>query len=67
MNAEAVQQAVLNPGAFEESFCDVTEGWVAGKPQVRNVWSNIGCRNLRTGVYAPVDLEYRDRLSGASG
>ena len=42
--------------AIEEHFHDVKEVWGAGKQQVRNVWSNIGCWNLNQWMYTLVEL-----------
>ena len=46
--------------AIEEHFHDVKEIWGAGKQQVRNVWSSIGCWNLCGWLYALVELECWD-------
>ncbi len=41
---------------IEEHFHDVKEVWGAGKQQVRNLWSNIGCWNLNQWMYTMVEL-----------
>jgi hypothetical protein len=40
---------------------DVKEVWGAGRQQVRNVWSSIGCWNLCGWIYSLVELECWDR------
>ncbi len=60
MPADAILQTVSDRWAIEEHFHDVKEIWGAGEQQVRNLWSNIGCWNLCTWLYAMVELECWD-------
>jgi hypothetical protein len=41
--------------ALEEHFHDVKEVWGAGKQQVRNLWSNIGCWHLNQWLFTLVE------------
>ena len=61
MSAEAILKVVSDRWAIEELFHDVKEIWGAGKQQVRNVWSSIGCWNLCGWLYALVELECWDQ------
>lgn len=60
MSVDAILQTVSDRWAIEEHFHDVKEVWGAGQQQVRNLWSNIGCWNLCTWLYAMVELECWD-------
>jgi len=60
MRVDAILQTVSDRWAIEEHFHDVKEVWGAGEQQVRNLWSNIGCWNLCTWLYAMVELECWD-------
>ena len=60
MSVEAILKVVSDRWAIEEHFHDVKEIWGAGKQQVRNVWSSIGCWNLCGWLYALVELECWD-------
>lgn len=60
MPVDAILQTVSDRWAMEEHFHDVKEVWGAGEQQVRNLWSNIGCWNLCTWLYAMVELECWD-------
>jgi len=51
-----ILEAVAARWAIEEHFHDVKEVWGAGQQQVRNVWSNIGCRHLNQWAYTLVEL-----------
>ncbi|MEI7902007.1 MAG: transposase [bacterium] len=51
-----ILEAVAARWAIEEHFHDVKEVWGAGKQQVRNVWSNIGCWHLNQWMYTLVEL-----------
>ncbi len=57
MRVEAILKAVSDRWAIEEQFHDVKEVWGAGKQQVRNVWSSVGCWNLCGWLYSLVELE----------
>jgi DDE superfamily endonuclease len=46
MSVELILKTVSDRWAIEEHFHDVKEVWGAGKQQVRNVWSSVGCWNL---------------------
>lgn len=61
MSVEAILKVVSDRWAIEEHFHDVKEIWGAGKQQVRNVWSSIGCWNLCGWLYALVELECWDQ------
>ena len=61
MSVEAILKVVSDRWAIEELFHDVKEIWGAGKQQVRNVWSSIGCWNLCGWLYALVELECWDQ------
>jgi len=63
MSVEAILKVVSDRWAIEEHFHDVKEIWGAGKQQVRNVWSSIGCWNLCGWLYALVELECWDHTS----
>lgn len=51
-----ILETVAARWAIEEHFHDVKEVWGAGKQQVRNVWSNIGCWHLNQWMYTMVEL-----------
>ena len=51
-----ILEATSNRWAIEEHFHDVKEVWGAGEQQVRNIWSNVGCWNLYTWLYAMVEI-----------
>ena len=51
-----ILESVAARWAIEEHFHDVKEVWGAGKQQVRNVWSNVGCWNLNGWLYTLVEL-----------
>lgn len=63
MSVETILQTVSDRWPIEEYFHDVKEVWGAGKQQVRNVWSNIGCWNLCGWMYSMIELECWDRTS----
>ena len=56
MSVEEILEATSNRWAIEEHFHDVKEVWGAGEQQVRNIWSNVGCWNLCTWLYAMVEI-----------
>jgi len=51
-----ILEAVAARWAIEEHFHDVKEVWGAGKQQVRNFWSNIGCWCLNQWAYTLTEL-----------
>jgi len=51
-----ILETVAARWAIEEHFHDVKEVWGAGRQQVRNVWSNIGCWHLNQWMYTLVEL-----------
>ena len=51
-----ILETVAARWAIEEHFHDVKEVWGAGKQQVRNIWSNIGCWHLNQWMYTMVEL-----------
>lgn len=57
----AILEAVASRWALEEHFHDVKEVWGAGKQQVRNVWSNVGCWHLNQWMYTLVELTAWDQ------
>jgi hypothetical protein len=56
MDVRSILETVADRWAIEEFFHDVKEVWGAGQQQVRNLWSNIGCWNLNSWLYAMVEL-----------
>jgi hypothetical protein len=60
MPVETILETVAGRWAIEEFFHDTKETWGAGKQQVRNVWSNVGCWNLNAWLYSFVELESWD-------
>lgn len=60
MPVERILETVAGRWAIEEFFHDTKETWGAGKQQVRNVWSNVGCWNLNAWLYSFVELESWD-------
>lgn len=60
MPLETILETVAGRWAIEEFFHDTKETWGAGKQQVRNVWSNVGCWNLNAWLYSFVELESWD-------
>lgn len=56
LDVRDILESVAARWAIEEHFHDVKEVWGAGKQQVRNVWSNVGCWNLNGWVYTLVEL-----------
>ena len=63
MSVETILKIVSDRWSIEEHFHDVKEIWGAGKQQVRNVWSSIGCWHVCGWLYAMVELESWDEPS----
>jgi hypothetical protein len=63
MRVETILKTVSDRWAIEEQFHDVKEIWGAGKQQVRNVWSSVGCWNVCGWLYSLLELECWDNTS----
>ena len=59
-NVQDIPEAVADRWTIEEFFHDVKEVWGAGKRQVRNVWSSLGCWKLNQWLYMLVELSSWD-------
>jgi hypothetical protein len=53
---QKILETVADRWAIEEFFHDTKEVWGAGKQQVRNIWSNVGCWNMNSWLYTLVEL-----------
>ena len=57
MDAKAILETYSSRWSIEECFHDLKEVWHAGKQQVRNLWSNIGCWQTNCWSYILTELE----------
>ena len=57
MDAKAILETYSSRWSIEECFHDLKEVWQAGKQQVRNLWSNIGCWQFNSWSYVLTELE----------
>ena len=62
---EQLLETIADRWSIEEAFHDTKEIWGAGKQQVRNIWSNIGCWNLNGWLYSLVELATWDEDQAA--
>jgi hypothetical protein len=57
MEGKAILEHYSSRWSIEEGFHDLKEVWQAGKQQVRNLWSNIGCWQLNCWSYIVTELD----------
>lgn len=57
MDVKAIPETYSSRWSIEECFHDLKEVWHAGKQQVRNLWSSIGCWQTNCWSYILTELE----------
>ncbi|MFM8725856.1 MAG: transposase, partial [Planctomycetaceae bacterium] len=65
LSPEMIIESVADRSAIEQNFNDVKEVHGAGEQQVRNVWCNVACWNLRLRLQTMVEF-WSWRCSGTT-
>jgi hypothetical protein len=63
MDPKSILESYSSRWSIEECFHDLKEVWQAGKQQVRNLWSSIGCWHLNCWSYILTELDSWDMSS----